>query len=119
MPNFNLKPKNPIKKGEARNPRGSSDRVRKLGAIKRLTIDELAEVGGMLLRSDMEALEAISIDPKSSVLRYWMAALAKKSIEKGDVQTFDVLMTRLIGKPPEMPVTRDSLEPSTNSDEII
>ncbi len=99
-----------IKKGEARNPKGSSERVRRLAKIKRLTIDELAEVGTLILRSTRDELVHTKSDPDASILQCWVMALVAKSVKDGDVQTFDTMMTRLIGKPPEAPVTRLSLE---------
>lgn len=96
-------------KGVAANPRGSSERSRKLAAIKRLTIDELAEAGTLILNSNRGELEDIKANPNTSVLQYWLIGLIGESLKKGDMQAFDTFMTRLIGKPPDQPTTREAL----------
>lgn len=109
---------NGFKKGDVPNPKGSSERARKLGRIKRLTIDELAEVGTLILRHTRDDLSRMKEDCDTSILQYWIMSLVSKSIQKGDVQTFDTLMTRLIGKPPETPISRDLLEMMADNAEL-
>ena len=104
------KPTKGFVKGRAYNPNGSSERVRKLGMIKRLTIDELAEVGTLILRNSREELEELKLDPNTSILQFWIVSMIVTSIKKGDAATFEVLMNRLIGKVPEHPITRELLE---------
>ncbi len=99
-----------FKKGQSGNAQGSSERARKLGKIRRLTIDELAEVGTLILRNNCDALARIKNDPDASVLQTWIMAIICQSIQKGDAQVFSVMMDRLIGKCPEAPVTRDLLD---------
>ncbi len=98
---------NNIKKGMVRNPRGSSEKSRRLGKIKRLTLDELQEVVTLLLRGKRSDFAAMKEQDDTSILRFWVMSLVAKSIQKGDVETFDLLMSRIIGKAPEHPVTRE------------
>lgn len=102
--------KNLFKKGENHNPNGSSERARKLNHIKRLTIDELSEIGTMLLFYTRDQLSNIREDADTNMLQFWIMSLVQQSIKSGNVATFDTLMTRLIGKPPETPVTRALLD---------
>lgn len=116
MPNYNPHKNNggrvpgAIKKGEVRNPKGSSEWAKQKAKIKRLTIDELSEVSTLILRSTREELVRTKDDPDISILQCWVMSLVTKSVQKGDAQTFDVLMNRLVGKVPEAPVTRAALE---------
>jgi hypothetical protein len=100
-----------FKPGQVANPLGGRAHNPELRAIKRLTAAEVAEIGSLVVLGDLQALQEIvkeSRDPwlydaegKHSVLKVWMATIAIKAIQKGDVHGLDVLLNRLIGRTAE------------------
>lgn len=91
----------PFKKGQSGNPKGSSAKSRRLGAIGKLTVAELEEVGALLLKGDREALAHIGQNPKSSVLQVWTAGLIVHSMKEGDASIYRAILDRIVGKPRE------------------
>lgn len=93
----------PFKKGQSGNPKGSSARMRdrNLHRVARLSADEVAEVGSLVLTNNREALAALKDDAEASVLKVWMAGLIVRSMNKGDATIFRAVMDRVIGKPVE------------------
>lgn len=91
----NLKP---IKKGEVRNPHGAKTHSPELKQIKRLTEAELIEVGSMVIKGSVDQLRAIAKDGTASALKCMIAAVAVKTISKGDPHALDTLLNRLVGK---------------------
>lgn len=89
----------PIKKGEVRNPKGSSALQRSRGVINRITIPQVCDAIGLLATHTPAEVFEISRNPKETFLRHWVAELAIKSAEKGDVKTFECLMSRCLGPP--------------------
>jgi hypothetical protein len=85
-----------FKPGQSGNPAGSS-KNRAISRIRRLTIEEVATIATMVIRHSTDELEAIADNPKSSVIRAWLAAVALKGIEKGDYFPLDAILNRIIG----------------------
>lgn len=96
MPNPKVKPPKPFPKGQSGNPRGSSAKSRALGQLKKLTVQELSEVGSLLLDGSMDKMQALTKDKSASVLKVWMAALIVKSMQKGDASTFKTLIECIV-----------------------
>ena len=94
----------PFPKGTSGNPGGRPRTPEELKLIKRLTQKELAEVGSMIIKMTPAEITALSKDPNATLIQAMVAALAKKTIDKGDPIAFDKLMDRLIGK------VKDTLE---------
>jgi hypothetical protein len=90
----------PFKKGQSGNPKGSSERMksRQLKNIAKLTAEEVADVGTLILGNDRDALQALAKDPHSSVLKVWMAGLVVQSMKKGDATIFRAVLDRVVGK---------------------
>lgn len=98
----NIKGKrNSIKKGQVLNPLGAGAHNKDLKAIRRLTYDDLADLGSMILAGDLMTLEFVLEDPKATVLHKWFASIAVKAIAKGDVSALSVLLDRIVGKIPD------------------
>lgn len=98
-----------IKKGEVRNPRGAGahKETSRIGSvIKKLTANEITEIGTVLLRGDRTELLKIA-DPNQnsdrSVLQVWIATCVNKAIDRGDLDVLDTLLNRLIG-PVKIPI---------------
>lgn len=86
------------KKGQSGNPGGRTKESPELKKIKNLTRIELVEVGNLIIKNDMKALRAVKKDPKASVLKVMIAAIADKAVKNGDMYKLDLLLNRLIGK---------------------
>lgn len=89
----------PVKKGEpSRNPKGRQIENPEMKKIKNLTREELVEVGSLVLKGSVDELRAIAKDGKATALKCMVAAVAVRTISKGDPQALDALLNRLIGK---------------------
>ncbi len=98
----------PAKKGEIRNPKGAGAHKKKLPThLQELCIEDLKEVGKLILKQDVPALNAIIREKKASVLKVWTATIAIKAIQKGDYGAWNALLDRFIGKVPTRIVDKD------------
>lgn len=88
----------PFAKGVSGNPLGGKLHDPEIKAIKKLTKEELKEMGSLVLKNNLDALREIKDDPKASVLKVLVASVCIKAIAKGDMHSLDVLLNRLIGK---------------------
>lgn len=86
------------KKGQSGNPSGRPADPPELKRLKNLTKAELVEIGNLVVKGDMKSLLQISKDPKATVIKTMLAAVAVKVIQKGDMHSLDVLLNRLVGK---------------------
>lgn len=93
--------KNQFKKGQSGNPLGAKLHSAELKAIKKLTQDEVAMVGQLILDRNLIELMEIKNDKSASVLKVWFAAIAVKAITKGDASALDTILNRIIGKTKE------------------
>ncbi len=92
-----------FKKGQSGNPLGGKLADPEMRAIKRLTKQEIAEIGSLLLKRNIAGLQKIvanAKDPESkhSALKVWMATICIKGMQSGDAHKLDVLLNRLVGK---------------------
>ena len=101
-----------FKKGQSGNPLGGKLANPEMRAIRNLTEAEMVNIGSLILKGSIKDLQAIAKDPNSTVLQAMMAAVAVKTMQKGDAQALDVLLNRLIGKVKErVEVTGNALAP--------
>lgn len=84
-------------KGVSGNPLGLMPHA-ELNAAKKLTRDELAEVGGMLVRGNYEELLKLADDPKAPVLRRTLANIIKRANDRGDYAALEMVLNRIVGK---------------------
>lgn len=87
-----------FKKGQVANPEGARAHDPEMRMLKRLTKEEMKEVGNLVLMGNVDSLKGIGKDPKSSALKTMLASVCVRVISKGDMQAFDILLNRLIGK---------------------
>lgn len=87
-----------FQKGQVANPKGAGAHNKDLKAIRRLTQQEIADVGGMILNSNLEQLKVTRADPTSSVFKVWVCSVAIMAINKGDAHAMGVLLDRIVGK---------------------
>lgn len=76
-------------------PRDPSELGLKLA--KHTTAFQIAEVGSVLLCCDIKELHRIRHDPRSSVIQQWIASVAIKGIARGDAQSLNTILNRVIG----------------------
>lgn len=85
-------------KGQSGNPKGSSGVARLGGDIKRMSVEQIAEVGSIILQGDMATLYALADDPTTTGLKGWTAKLVVQSMEKGDSATYERILNRIVGR---------------------
>ena len=110
-----------IKKGDVLNPRGAASHNPDLKAVRRMTHDDVSEVGQLIVEGNIEKLKSAKDDPSSSVLKVWFCSVAIKAIDRGDAGALSVLLDRIVGKVKEkVEVTSNNkTELSTPSKEVI
>lgn len=91
------------KKGQSGNPLGGKLHSPEVKKLKNLTKQELIDIGNLIVKGDIKALSALRDAVKDggegvSVLSAWIASVAMRSIEAGDMHALDILLNRLIGK---------------------
>lgn len=69
--------------------------------LKNLTKKELVDVGSLLLKGDMAGLKILSEDETAPPLLSMFASILCTIHRRGDMQGFDMLLNRLIGKVPQ------------------
>ena len=65
------------------------------------TLSEITDAIQVLISLEPEQLTEIRTNPKSTVLEITIAAAILKSIQKGDLESIETLITRVYGKPKE------------------
>ena len=113
---YRKNPKNQWPKGFAPNPKGGSKRRTILSKVRRMTCEQLAEVGTMVCEGSMAEMAALRSDPDAPVLKVWFATLVATSMRKGDAAVYSTLMDRIVGKVPEAQHTTaiDTLDTSND-----
>src|SRR4051812_6901320 len=97
MANPNPSTRTRFKKGQIANPRGAGAHDRTLYEIRRLSNQEVVEVGTLLLLGDITSLRAMAKDKNASALKVMLASLVVKAM-RGNVGAFNALLDRIIGK---------------------
>ncbi len=93
--------KNQFKPGQSGNPLGGRAHNPMKKKIKRLTNEEIADLGALLLAKDFDAIDRIAEERKDSALKVWTATLIVKSIKRGDTGAWSLLMDRMAGRVPQ------------------
>ncbi len=94
----NLKP---IKKGSVLNPIGANahDPIKK--AIKKFTNQYLIEVINMAVMGNLKGLQDVVKNPDSPAIQVGVAKCLFTAISKGDWDTLESIIVRIIGKVPD------------------
>lgn len=96
--NKHLKPFQP---GESGNPLGGKLHNPEMRAVRRLCHTDLHEVVDLIVTGDMAGLQDAAYTKGNSVLKVWIATVALKAIQKGEIGPLEVLLNRVLGKPKE------------------
>lgn len=88
--------------GNNANPLGAAAHNKDLKRVRSLTKEQVAEIGSIILENNLEKLLAIREKKNSSVLKVWFAAVAIKSISRGDAHALSVILDRIVGKPKDI-----------------
>lgn len=88
-------------KGQSGNPKGSSRKSKELGHIKRLTVEQVAEVGSLLLENNRRAMLELAQSEDKPFMQVWTASLMLKGYAQGSPQIYAAIMDRIIGRPKE------------------
>lgn len=67
-------------------------------ALKKLSIQELEQIGNIIVKGNVEQLKAVAADPTASVIKVMVASIAIGIIKKNDMSALDKLLDRLLGK---------------------
>lgn len=93
----NIKNLKNFKKGQSGNPAGRPpDALNRV--MKKLTKNELEEIANLIVKGTVAELKKIAQSKNTQALRVMFAAIVVKIIERGDMDAFDKLLNRLIGK---------------------
>lgn len=84
--------------GQSGNPKGGNAHDPRLKMLKKLTKEELIEVGNLVVKGSVSELKEMAKNPNASVIQTMVASVAVKVITKGDMHSLDILLNRLIGK---------------------
>lgn len=99
------------KKGESGNPKGRPVIPKGSLEIRKLTAEELIEIGTTILRANDAEVERIFSDPNEPYINRIVASILKRTYEQGSSGQFDTMMNRIVGKPKEV-VEHLGLKPS-------
>lgn len=91
----NLKP---YPKGKSGNPMGRPVEPPELKLMKRLTRQELVEVGELVIMGNVATLKKLRTDDRCTVLKGMFISVCLKILRDGDMEKFDKLISRFIGK---------------------
>lgn len=66
--------------------------------MRQLTAHEFAEMANLIVKGEFDEIERIDREKDGSALRCWIAAVAVKAANAGDMDALDKLLNRLVGK---------------------
>lgn len=88
----------PFQPGQSGNPSGRPAIPEDVKKLRKLTNDQIKEVGTLLLEGRQSDLDAMVNDPETPMLKKWMAQIALRGCKTGDVMAFNALADRIAGK---------------------
>jgi hypothetical protein len=84
--------------GQSGNPDGRPAVPEDIKRIRKLTNDEIKEVGSLLLNGKQSELQAMVDSDETPILKKWMANVSIQGLKTGDMTRLDALLNRLVGK---------------------
>ena len=100
MANNNPSPATRFRKGNEMQKKATKEQ-RALGAFKRMSAEELAEVCELILHANRGELQAVLDDPTTPMLKVNLISAIMADTMKGLTYTLDKLLERTVGKPKE------------------
>jgi hypothetical protein len=103
------KPANGFKPGQSGNPNGRPVLAPEVVALRRLTQQDVAEIGQLIIMGDLQSLQDVMDraqkketppDQRPTVLQVMIASGAIQAIKKGDVTMLNALLDRFVGRIP-------------------
>ena len=91
----------PFQPGQSGNPNGRPPVAADVLRIRKLTNDEIKEVGSILLNGRESDLEALLKDDETPILKKWMASVALTGMKTGDEKKLNAILDRIAGKIPQ------------------
>jgi hypothetical protein len=91
----NLKP---AKKGEVRNPNGGRAHNGLKAQLKKLTTKELSDMIELVMTKPVSELQKIAMNPNEISLKVGIASAMVRMINKGDFETLEKMLQRVVGK---------------------
>lgn len=91
----------PFPKGNNLNPLGAGAHNKELKRLRRLSREQVADIGSLVIEKREDDLRKICKDANETVLRKWFATVALKALQTGDSKHFNVALDRIIGKATE------------------
>lgn len=90
-----------IKKGEVRNPKGSSAKARAMAKVRRMSGDDLADLTSLLLTGDRDEIAKVLHKKDASFIQVLTAKLLIECFNKSDIQIYKAIMDRCVGRSKE------------------
>jgi hypothetical protein len=87
-----------FKPGQSGNPNGRPQLSADERRIRKLTNDEIKEVGSLLLAGKESELAALVASDETPILKKWMANVALIGLKSGDERRMTALLDRIVGK---------------------
>lgn len=87
-----------FKRGISGNPNGRPKLDAQTKRIRTLTNEQLKDMGDEILLGTRKKLQGMLEDPECTPLKCWIANVALKGIQSGDMGSLNELLNRLIGK---------------------
>ena len=84
--------------GQVLNPRGAGAHNPEVKLIRRLTQDQIEEIGSLILEGRIGDLERMSLDKNTTGLKAMMASVIVKAWRKGDSTAMEAILSRVAGK---------------------
>lgn len=73
-----------------------------LSILRKLTKDQIADIGGLLLEGSRAQLELVAKDTDTPVLKAMMAQVCLRILNSGSISDLNLLLDRLVGKVKEV-----------------
>lgn len=89
-----------FEKGVSGNPKGTPGLPAEVRKVRKLTHEEISQMGTMLLEQDINQIIKISEDLTQPVLRVWIARMIRKGIATKDTAYFNAVLDRIAGRIP-------------------
>lgn len=90
----------PFKPGQSGNPKGRIKLTPKFREIQKLTRAQIEEIGSLILSGNLQKLKDITQNPDSNVLQVWIASGAIAGVNRGDLNSMNALLDRIVGRMP-------------------